>query len=271
MSTIPNLAPDLNFGRFWLLTEEGYLINDCQRSLIQDPWLPLVEEWMEGCVVGLGDRLHSLYLRGSIPRGLAVQGLSDLDGIVLTHQPLDDLTTQILFTLAQKLSRRYLFCPKVEILPLTLDDLRGDWAVLLATQGLNLWGQDVIPHLPPVKVSPALVHYLPTLEQDLQRVTTELRHSPTCTLSRCRWICPRLVRAGFELVMESEGQFTRDLGLSAVRFGVYYPQQARGMNLALKLALEPTGDRGGLLVFLQQFGGWLVREFGVNQQNSFLH
>ncbi|WP_017302833.1 hypothetical protein [Spirulina subsalsa] len=264
MSPILHRALNLNFGRFWPLTEEGYLINDCQGSLIQDPWLPLVEEWIEGCVVGLGDRLHSLYLRGSIPRGRAVQGLSDLDGIVLTDQPLDDVTTQKLFALGQKLSRRYLFCPKVEILPLTLDDLQGDWATLLGTQGLNLWGEDVIPHLPRVKVGRALWHYLPTLEEDLKRATSDLRQSPTCTLSRCRWICRRLVRAGFEGVMEAEGQFTRDLGLCAARFGVYYPQQARGMNLALQLALNPTGDRAGLLVFLQQFGGWLVGELAVN-------
>lgn len=253
------ITPNLAHGAFWPRTAKGYVCNDCHGDRLQAPWLALVTAWVAACRETLGHCLHSLYLRGSIPRGRAIRGLSDLDGIALTHEPLTPETTQELLTVAQNLNRRYLFCRRVEMIPLPLAHLSDPgWSALLATQGLNLWGPDVIPALSPVRPGPALISYLPNLERDLGRAIARLRQSPAATISQGPWICRRLVRAGFELVMMREGQFTRDLGLCAARFAVHYPAQAPQMRRALALALNPTHDRAGLLLFLQQFGPWLV-------------
>ncbi len=214
----------------------------------------------------LGDRLHSFYLRGSVPRGRAIAGLSDLDSLAVTHQPLTETEQVSLQQLSRQLSRRYLFCRRVEIAHQARTAiLTSGWAAVLATQGLHLWGENLLPALPPAYPGPDLMSHLPTLERDLARAIADLRQLDPRALdyaSRVRargsWLARRLVRAGFELVMAREGQFTRDLGLCYERFAAYYPERAPQMESALQLALRPTSQRAGLLLFGNQLGAWLV-------------
>lgn len=260
LAMVGKITPNLAHGAFWPRTVEGYICNDCRGDRLQAPWSGLVTAWVAACRETFGDRLHSLYLRGSIPRGQGIPGLSDLDGIIVTHHPLEPTGLAALHHLSQALSRRYLFCRRVEMLPLTPGEITDSQSALLATQGLHLWGEDLIPTLPPVRPGPDLISHLPHLRQDLDRAMTRLRTFPRATVHQGPWICRRLVRSGFELVMTREGEFTRDLGLCAARFAAHYPAQAASMGLALALALNPTRDRAGLLLFLQQFGPWLVEE-----------
>ena len=59
--------------------DEGYLISDSSAAKIVPPWSEAVDYARQLEVRRLGGRLHSLYLRGSVARGRAIAGRSDLD------------------------------------------------------------------------------------------------------------------------------------------------------------------------------------------------
>ena len=61
-------------GGFWEISKEGHIINPGHIEHIAEPWLGLVESLRQACLSNCGDQLHSIYIRGSVTRGLAVPG-----------------------------------------------------------------------------------------------------------------------------------------------------------------------------------------------------
>lgn len=255
-------------GTLMPLDADGYLINECGWDQIQAPWLDLVSAWRDACVSQWGDRLHSLYLRGSVPRGLAIPEVSDLDSIaIFSDQPESSLSTGI-EPLQTALTQRYRFCPKVEVALLSLTDLRSPaspWQAIVQTQGLCIYGEDLRSQLPRFKPGMALINHAFDLADDLAETQAFLRQLPshhpqfdTWVKTQCGWITRRLVRTGFELVMTTEGTFTRDLYPCYACFSRYFPEQEPLMRKALELAIQPSANRAGLLMFLSHFGTWLV-------------
>ena len=94
---------------------------------MQPQWKPLVEEATKTCQALLGEQMAAMYLRGSVPQGAAVEGLSDLDCIVyfwIYDGKNDDTSSseslmtsaalrQWLSDVAKKLQKRFPFCTKV--------------------------------------------------------------------------------------------------------------------------------------------------------------
>ena len=66
-------------GTFLDVDEHGNLISDAAFDKIVSPWREAVDYARQLEIQRLGDRLHSLYLRGSVPRGAALLDRSDLD------------------------------------------------------------------------------------------------------------------------------------------------------------------------------------------------
>lgn len=263
------------YGRFWNLDDAGYLINDCATEFLQTPWRELVENWQRGCLEILGSQVISVYLRGSIPRGLAIEGVSDLDGLVIVPS-LDGLEQHqtALRELGRKLRSQYPFCSAIETQIIPEADLWNTqlpWGILLKTQGLPLWGVDHRPHLPPVTLGRHLIRHAWQLRQNIHNTRQWLRqpqlnHKQAIPViqHKCAWLCRRMVRSGFELVMEREQAYTRDLYLNYAVFARYFPAQEREMRRTLQLAISPSAQRSGLLVFWREFGHWLTEQ--IDQQ-----
>jgi uncharacterized protein len=68
----------------------------------------------------------------------------------------------------------------------------------------------------------------------------------------------RVVRTGFELIMEQERAYTRDLYPCYLAVTRYFPAQAQQMHHALERAIEPSDNKEELAQFLDGFGAWIV-------------
>jgi len=261
----PTLEP---WGELWAIDGAGYVINPCDRAHLQGRWGSLVAAWVAACAVALGDRAVGFYVRGSIPRGRAIAGVSDLDGLVVVtdgERPDDVLWCE---RLNRRLRDRYPFCRAIETSLITADDLINPaktWGALLKSQGLwvagnRVTGQDAIATLPPVRPGPALWLHRPTLHQDWRRTADRLRQpiSPPQVRTKSAWLNRRIVRAGFELVMAQDQTYTRDLYPCYRAFARHYPERAPSMALAARLAIAPSTHRAGLLAFWQEFLPWLL-------------
>lgn len=258
------------YGRFLSVDGNGYLVNDCGLDLIRDRWLDLVLAWQEGCIATLNSDLVSLYLRGSIPRGLAVENLSDLDGIAVVRSKISSEQQSALESLQQDLRSRFPFCTKIETQTLSQAEIlshSSDWGIFLKTQGLHLYGVDFLPQIPPVALGNHLISTAFQLEEDITQTCQDIRqfcYSRDRLLRKCAWLSRRMVRSGFELVMDREQAYTRDLYLCYLAFSRHFPNQETQMRRCLSLAINPSRYPQALLVFWQDFGGWLVTQ--INEQ-----
>ncbi len=78
-------------GEYHALNEHGFIINQCAKSHITGVWADATAFLVTTYQSIHGDNLHSIYLRGSVPRGMMVVPISDLDSICLVKGTFDEL------------------------------------------------------------------------------------------------------------------------------------------------------------------------------------
>jgi hypothetical protein len=215
------------------------------------------------------EHLHSAYLYGSIPRGTAVPGVSDLDALLaLRHEPTSaDRDTAA--TLESMLDSRFTQINGAGIglasTATLLSDLeRYDLGWFVACLCTPLTGEDLAAQLPRYRPTALLARetngdvgdLLPRWRAQLGRA-----ESDADLRAMSRRVGRRLVRTGFTLVMPRWGGWTSDLDESAAVFGRYYPERREQMELAAETAKAATADREALGVLIDDLGPWLAAEY----------
>jgi uncharacterized protein len=71
--------------KFLPLDNDGNLVNVAAPEKIASPWDKPIEVLIETCKEQLGSNLRSIYVHGSVARGEAKEGKSDIDMLVLVH------------------------------------------------------------------------------------------------------------------------------------------------------------------------------------------
>ncbi|MFF7649397.1 nucleotidyltransferase domain-containing protein [Streptomyces sp. NPDC007983] len=214
-------------------------------------------------------RLHSAYLYGSIPRGTATPGVSDLD----LQLALDDEPTEAdradAKTIEATLDQTFPQIDGVGILltstRVLLSDLeRHDAGFFIACLCTPLLGPDLAEQLPRYRPTATLAR---ETNGDLARVLPRWRakaaeavtDADRRTLSRL--VGRRLVRTGFTLIMPRWGGWTSDLDQSAELFGRYYPERVEQMRIAASTGRAPSPDPAVLGMLINDLGPWLAAEY----------
>ncbi|MCX5013124.1 nucleotidyltransferase domain-containing protein [Streptomyces sp. NBC_00555] len=216
-----------------------------------------------------GRRLHSAYLYGSVPRGTARPGRSDLDLLlVLHHEPAGE-DRDAADVLARGLDEDF---PEIDGVGILLQDKaavlseaeRFDLGWFLACLCTPLLGADLAEHLPRYRPDSLLARetngdlagLLPTWRTRVREAS-----APDEYRRLSRIFSRRLVRTGFTLVMPRWGGWTSDLAESAEIFGTYYPERAAQMRAAAAVALDPVADPAVLRTYIEDLGPWLADEY----------
>src|SRR5262245_10106414 len=137
-------------GRIWRTNERGILLNDARRELIQPPFSALLADAIATCVQHSETDLHSLYITGSIPRGLATPGASDFNLIGVLEYSVDpELVMQDWIPLAEaKLLKdhQHVSDVQIELWPQGYifrdPDEFSIGAFILVTNSVCVWGSD---------------------------------------------------------------------------------------------------------------------------------
>lgn len=245
-------------GTFQPVDAKGCIVNICSADKITEPWSGLAKDVLSQCQDELGETLHSLQLRGSVPRGIAVEGVSDLDVLCITNGRLPETPTCIA-RMAHRVEALYPFCRGLDLRVWEHCDLarlppRNPTRILLKAQGLCLWGPDLTTEWPPVPLEHAHIA-LSALPSALERMRMAIaRRSPfdePLMLARCRWLAKKVVRAGFELVAPLERAYTRDLYPCWQGFARHRQALAPSMEEVLLLAVNPTARSGPIIKVIE--------------------
>jgi predicted nucleotidyltransferase len=251
------------------LRQDGTIEREGAVGRMAAVFVPVVEAAREGVTRTFGARMHSAYLYGSIPRGSATPGVSDLDMMVALHDEPTDADRAGARNAEEELDSSFPQINGVGIglasAPSLLSKLeRYDLGFFVACLCTPLIGPDLADQLPRYRPTTLLARetngdlalLLPRWRARFAEAVTD---GDRRALSRA--VARRLVRTGFTLVMPRWGGWTSDLDESAALFGRYYPERAGQMRLAAGAGRTLSADPAVLRLLIDDLGPWLAAEY----------
>lgn len=253
------------------LNPDGTIAREGALERISPTFTPVVEAARADISGAFGGRLHSAYLYGSVPRGTAVPGTSDLDLLVVLEGEPADAERAEAEGIGKGLDAAFNQIDGVGILLHGVGTLlsgpeRYDMGFFVACLCTSLLGEDLAERLPRYRPTSLLARETNgDLHTVLPRWRSRAASAQTDTERRTllRGVARRLVRSGFTLVMPCWGGWTSDLDESAGIFGRYRPERARQMRIAAAAARTPSVDAKVLRMLLEDLAPWLAAEYAA--------
>lgn len=240
-------------GRYLEISSDGYILNDCHLDNIGEKWMAPVNDLISYYENTHQSNLHSVYLRGSVPRGTMIDSISDVDSFCITHSEINEHTKQEEHKHQLAISQNYDFVNGVEIDSSTLNWVLSEsiyMPFLLKTQCLCVAGNDISKGMESFRISEICFNtclYLPDINDSFLRKLKRSK-SEEALLDTCSWICKLALRAAFEIVLFRENKYTRDLYYCWHSYSKFYPEHANLFYEALHLAINPVPDRAAIHV-----------------------
>jgi hypothetical protein len=252
------------------LDAQGCIEREGSLGRIPDAFRPVVAAARDRLLKVFGARLHSAYLYGSIPRGTARVGRSDLDLLVALREEPSEADREAARAFGEAVDKEFAQIDGVGTL------LYGRARLLSAQETYDLgWfvaclctpllGEDLAEYLQRYRPGSLLAREtngdLALLLPRWRRRITAADDSGEARRPLVRFMSRHLVRTGFTLVMPRWNGWTSDLAQMAEVFGAYYPERAEQMRSAAVLGYEPNGDPAVLRSYVDGLGPWLAEEY----------
>ncbi|MGW2705704.1 nucleotidyltransferase domain-containing protein [Streptomyces sp. NPDC001340] len=248
----------------------GFIEREGSLARVPHVFRPVVAAARDRLLDTFGTRLHSAYLYGSIPRGTARVGRSDLDLLVALHEEPADADREAVRALGEALDKEF---PQIDGVGTLLygrarllsDPERYDLGWFVACLCTPLLGDDLAEYLPRYRPDSLLAR---ETNGDLALLLPRWRDRIAAAADRAearrplvRFMSRHLVRTGFTLVMPRWNGWTSDLREMAEVFGAYYPERAAELRRAAEYGYEPVGDPDVLRSYVDDLGPWLAGEY----------
>jgi hypothetical protein len=258
------------------LDSQGYIEREGSLARIPQAFRPVVATARDRVLDVFGARLHSAYLYGSIPRGTARVGRSDLDLLLALREEPTDADRADARMIEEALDKEFPQIDGTGVLLVSragaLSELeRYDLGWFVACLCTPLAGEDLAEYLPRYRPDSLLARetngdlalFLSRWRERIAEAAAGAGASDSDEVARplVRSVSRHLVRTGFTLVMPRWNGWTSDLHEMAEVFGRYYPERAAELRAAAVAAYEPTGGLAVLRSYVDDLGPWLAEEY----------
>jgi len=252
---------------FLAMDKQGFLVNTSSEEKITAPWDAIVREIKLACLTNLAGKLRSIYVAGSVAHGTATVGTSDLDLYAVVDTRLAELDTAWWSALSRELLKKFLFVPKIDLLFVPYQDFHSPHRLSMAkfvikTQATCIFGEDIAAFIAPYRPGERTLFQVYLIKKHIAKAKAALEHSSSLehTSRWCTWIMKRILRTGFELVLERERKYPFTIAACYTTFARYYPSKSHEMKRALEYATNPPADPLPVLAFLNRFGPWMIEQ-----------
>lgn len=260
------MRPIKNIGRFCKNDQNGFIMNETSLDKINTTFSELIKKVIDTYQRQLGSDLHSVYIRGSIPRGQGILEVSDLDTLCVTNRKLKDLDLNWVNKAEVEINKDTNCVNGVEISLFYLEDIYNTQRFsiipfMIKTHSICVYGDDLRTNLPSYKADAVLANdHIINLKNNIEQAKKDLmdNEDEDDIIDCCVWIMKIIIRAGLALVLEEEKQYTRDLFPAYEAFSRYYPEKKEQMLQALEYAINPTENTDELIFYLNDMGKWMI-------------
>jgi uncharacterized protein len=247
------------------LDPDGYIIPEAGLDKVQPEYRGMPQAAAEVLVERFGSRLHSGYVYGSVVRGNAVPGRSDLDLLVVLRAPATDVDQAVVTGVAVALRERFPVLADVGVGCTHVGEVlsageRYGLQVFLRELSVCVCGEDLRPRLPPTRPGVAVAAgFHGDTPAVLARARAALASAtdPDVVQRACRAASRRMVQAAFAVVMARDGVWATVLEEQAATVGDAFPQWARAARRAAQQGRQPVADVSVVGELLATFGCWV--------------
>ncbi|MEV6763838.1 nucleotidyltransferase [Streptomyces sp. NPDC051105] len=248
----------------------GFIEREGSHARVPHVFRPVVAAARDRLLDVFGARLDSAYLNGSIPRGTARVGRSDLDLVAVLRAEPTGADRDAARALGEAVDKEFPEIDGVGTLLYSrtrvLSELeRYDIGWFVACLCTPLLGEDLAEFLPRYRPDSLLAR---ETNGDLARYLPRWRDriaaagdAEEALRPLVRFMSRHLVRTGFTLVMPRWNGWTSDLREMAEAFADFYPERSEQLRRAAGLGYEPVGDRAALRTYVDDLGPWLADEY----------
>ncbi|MFX3649333.1 MAG: nucleotidyltransferase domain-containing protein [Paenibacillus sp.] len=177
---------------------------------IQSEYKDLVDKYVDHILNEFKDKIHSIYMCGSIPKGTATPFKSDADFTIVCANP-EDIDYERLSKIKDRLLEEYPFVTKMDTIICSIDDVLSrpnDWGFWVKIICVCIYGEDIGEKVAPIIISPQFILDLNIeTKEEVDRVRRSLSTASDHSM-KTRYIkgySKRLIRALYSLVLEDTG------------------------------------------------------------------
>ena len=253
-----NLIEIQPMGSYFELDADGYVINPASLEKVQAKWKPVIAEIVEAYKLEYGDKLKNIYIRGSVAKGQAIDGVSDIDTLAYVSLPEEEINDDWISKVEDTIKNKFSFVEGVELGATPFSEIKE--AFTLLNQSICVYGDPVA--ILKMKPGREMMRHLPHLGERMSRFDRRIQRASTDEdiEAACTWVAKDLLRASFELTMERSTRYTRDLYLCYEGFSEYYPEKEIEARELLQYALNPTNNKDKIIAIKEKFSAWLITE-----------
>ena len=222
---------------------EGFLVNPTSIDNISEDWMQIIGEVISVSKKIYGDNLHSLYVRGSVPRGTSTD-YSDLNVLCVAKDKdkirlVEEVDKEEIDWLITK--------NKVNYNVIYLNEIDSNTEYSLKIHCLCIFGEDLIPNIRKFSLKD-MINVGKTLDdiddEFYEYASYGLTGIPTDNDKKdlCVWISKNILRSAYKIVMLREKKYTTNLQLCYSGYYKYYPDSSELLTDFLEYISNPIAD-----------------------------
>jgi hypothetical protein len=247
-------------GSYFQTDTDGFIVNPTSHEKIQEKWAPAVEDTITAYKDEFGDKLKNVYIRGSVAKGMAIEGVSDLDSFAYVHLEKENIPQEWSKKFREDFEIKYPHINGVDIMtkPVSIEN-KGQ---ILLNQSLCVFGEK--SKVEKIKIGRNLILHAPNLQVRFNMFYKFKENIIEEKIpEKCAWQMKGILRTGLELLIEKSGKYSRDLYPCYEVFSEYYPEKELEMRNVLRLALNPTDQVDEIEKVIIGIGTWLTEEIEI--------
>ena len=250
------------------LDENGFIVRDVVVEKIAPLYQECIKETIETLHMQFPKLLHSIYVYGSVARGNAKIGKSDLDILAIFNRDLDSCQHLAVKKLGDALSQKYLSLVRdIGIAKTTLnyclDPENYYEQAFLRELCVCVDGEDLSDQFGPYKLTKDIAisfngDIAEVSERYLQKikVATETEFHPTI-----QGFARKLIRTFYSMVMARSQIWSTKLEEQAEIFLQYFPDKEEVVKTLQAWIEKAPADRTEALGFIEKESKWAVNHF----------
>ncbi|MEZ8348619.1 nucleotidyltransferase domain-containing protein [Vibrio splendidus] len=246
------------------LDREGFIQNMYSPKNIAPEFQDVVSAVVDWLLRELPGQVDGIYLYGSVPRGTAIVGRSDLDVSIVLATPVGLREKEVFNLLSDTIPQTYPQVTKLDIDPGSLSEaLQSNeefhWQFWLKHCCCCIWGNDLSTKFPRYKPSNEIAQALNgDLSTFLKQMTPNFKTMTDADVVKV--IGKKLVRATYYFVAEQDGSWYTNLSQCAAVAKRYYSNQSDDIELAHQYALGNLISKTEAFELYERLSKELIRE-----------
>jgi predicted nucleotidyltransferase len=226
--------------------------NNCTPTAITPAYCPLIEEAIAAYRSVFMSRVEEVRLMGSVARGEAIAGLSDIDFLAIVREQPTVAERAVLAQHAAALGQKYPTVSLVDLEASRLNDLYPTQRFILSSDSLSVYGDDRLTLREQTLHRDALIALVtPPLVQLLTDYGKGLARLEDGNAARLRFwsrvIGKDILKALRGVALRHGAAYERNIAAIAEQSLSYFPEHTTTIELIYTCYREPTADRATLL------------------------